>query len=135
VIYIYGLCLKPVISKIFYSILCINVSIMYASGHSWSECMGGMRSKMGKAKIWAWLMPSGKIYKVVTNPEKGTIRVYNPEGELVKRDEGLSNAAVSLIEKNFLEVVATKVKEEGAVTVKEREAGNELTDEIGMYIR
>jgi len=80
-------------------------------------------------------MPSGKIYKVVTNPEKGTIRVYNPEGELVKRDEGLSNAAVSLIEKNFLEVVATMVKEEGAVTVKERETGNELTDEIGMYIR
>ena len=90
---------------------------------------------MGKAKIWAWLMPSGKIYKVVTNPEKGTIRVYNPEGELVKRDESLSNAAVSLIEKNFLEVVATMVKEEGAVTVKERETGNEPTDEIGMYIR
>ncbi len=85
-----------------------------------------------KEKIWAWLMPSGKIYKVVTNPEGGTISVYNPKGVLVKKDEKLSVAAVSLIEKNFLETVATKVEGKGIETGKETK--NELTDEIEMYI-
>jgi len=84
-----------------------------------------------KAKIWAWLMPSGKIYKAVTNPEDGTISVYNPNGALVKKDENLSAAAVSLIEKNFLGTVATMVGGKGMGV----ETGNELTDEIGMYIR
>ena len=86
-----------------------------------------------KEKIWAWLMPSGKIYKVVSNPGDGTIRVYNQNGELVKKDEKLSGAAVSLIEKNFLETVATMVEGKGMETGKE--TGNDLTDEIGMYIR
>jgi len=85
--------------------------------------------KMGEEKIWAWLMPSGKIYKVVTNQEDGTIRVYNPNGELVKKDEKLSKAAVSLIEKNFLETVATKIKGKGT------ETENALMDKIAMYIR
>ncbi|MEA2033253.1 MAG: hypothetical protein U9N41_06685 [Euryarchaeota archaeon] len=84
-----------------------------------------------KEKIWAWLMPSGKIYKVVTNPGDGTISVYNPNGALVRKDENLSVAAVSLIEKNFLETVATMVEGKGMGV----ETGNELTDEIGMYIR
>ncbi|MEA2033518.1 MAG: hypothetical protein U9N41_08055 [Euryarchaeota archaeon] len=88
-----------------------------------------------KEKIWAWLMPSGKIYKVVTNPEDGTISVYNPNGELVKKDENLSDAAVSLIEKNFLETVATMVEEKEVGTETGKETGNELADEIGMYIR
>ena len=86
-----------------------------------------------KAKIRAWLMPSGKIYKVVTNQEDGTIRVYNPNGALVKKDEKLSGAAVSLIEKSFLETVATVVEEKGMETGKE--TGNKLKDEIAMYIR
>ena len=100
------------------------VSITYANVYSWSNAI-----KMKEEKIWAWLMPSGKIYKVVTNPEGGTIRVYNPKGELVKKDEKLSVAAVSLIEKDFLETVATRIGMKG----KEREPEKEL--EIGMYIR
>ena len=88
-----------------------------------------------KAKIWAWLMPSGKIYKVVTNQGDGTIRVYNPNGELVKKTEKLSGAAVSLIEKNFLETVATMVEGKGMEMETVKETGTELMDEIGMYIR
>lgn len=102
------------------------VSITYANVYSWSKAI---KMEEEKEKIWAWLMPSGKIYKVVTNPDDGTIRVYNPKGELVKKDEKLSVAAVSLIEKNFLETVATRIEMKG----KERETEKEL--EIGMYIR
>jgi len=84
-----------------------------------------------KEKKWAWLMPTGKIYKVVTNPEDGTIKVYNPDGKLVNKEEKLSKEVISLIEKSFLEAVAAKVgaeeKEEGTGT------GDEL--ETAMYIR
>jgi WD40 repeat protein len=84
-----------------------------------------------KEKIWVWLMPSGKIYKVVTNQGDGTIRVYNPNGELVRKDEKLSKAAVSLIEQNFLGTVATMVEGKGMGM----ETKKDLTDEIGIYIR
>ena len=82
-------------------------------------------------KIWAWRMPSGEIYKVVTNPADGTIKVYDPAGTLVKQDENLSREALSLIEKNFLENVATEVEENET----EKETINDSVDEIGLYIR
>lgn len=84
---------------------------------------------MIEEKIWAWLLPSGKIYKVVTNSEDGTISVYDQNGELVKKEENLSGEAVNLIETKFLETVAT------VVGGKKMKMVNELTDEIGMYIR
>ncbi|MGB2841910.1 MAG: hypothetical protein WBC40_05485 [Halobacteriota archaeon] len=84
-------------------------------------------------KTWAWLMPGGKVYRVVTNPVEGTIKVYDPTGKLAKQDEKLSREAVKIIERNFLETVATKVRGKETETVKE--AGNALPDEIGMYIR
>ncbi len=76
-------------------------------------------------------MPSGKIYKVVTKPEEGTIKVYNPDGKLVSKDEKLSKEAVSLIEKIFLENVAAMV---GAME-KEKGNGTEENLETAMYIR
>lgn len=82
-----------------------------------------------KEKIWAWLMPTGKIFKVVTNPEDGTINVYDSNGKLIRKDKGLSNTAINLIEENFLEIVATMIKE------KAMKNENNLADEIGMYIR
>ncbi|MHC1611454.1 MAG: hypothetical protein ACXQTW_07685 [Candidatus Methanospirareceae archaeon] len=80
-----------------------------------------------KEKIWAWLMPSGKIYKVVTKPAEGTIKVYDGDRKLVNKEEKLSEEAVSLIEKNFLEIVAAKVRGKGTE--------NEDNLEIAMYIR
>jgi len=87
--------------------------------------------KKEKEKKWAWLMPTGKIYRVVTNPEDGTIKVYNPDGKLVNKEEKLSKGAVSLIEKSFLEAVAAKVGAEEKA--KGTGTGDEL--ETAMYIR
>lgn len=86
-----------------------------------------------KAKIWAWLMPSGKIYKVVTNPEKGTIDVYDEDRKLVSKEEKLSEEAISLLEKIFLETAASEVggKEKGM----EKGEGTENELGIAMYIR
>ena len=84
-----------------------------------------------KEKKWAWLMPTGKIYGVVTNPEDGTIKVYNPDGKLVNKEEKLSKEVISLIEKSFLEAVAEKV----GVEEKEKGTGTEDNPETAMYIR
>lgn len=82
-----------------------------------------------KEKIWAWLMVGGKIFKVITNSEKGTIEVYNQKGDLVKKDENLSKEAVNAVETNFLEIVATEIKGD--------EVKNEIIEnvDVGMYIR
>ncbi|MGB2729010.1 MAG: hypothetical protein WBD09_11185 [Halobacteriota archaeon] len=82
-----------------------------------------------KEKAWAWLMPSGKTYKIVTNPGDGTIKVYDEDRNLVSKEEKLSEEAISLIEKNFLETVAAKVRGNGM----EKAKGTE--DETAMYIR
>ncbi|MGB2728026.1 MAG: hypothetical protein WBD09_06070 [Halobacteriota archaeon] len=89
------------------------------------------KEKEEKEKKWAWLMPTGKIYKVVTNPEDGTIKVYSPDGKLVNKEEKLSKGAVSLIEESFLETVAAKVGAEE----KEKGTGTEDELETAMYIR
>ena len=87
--------------------------------------------KTTKEKTWVWLMPSGKLYKVVTNPDDRTITVYDPNGNLVKKDEKLSSASVNLIEDAFLKTVATKIDR----GTKVKETVDNLTDEIAMYIR
>lgn len=86
-----------------------------------------------KKKTWAWLMPSGRIYKVVSNPKVGTISVYDPDGTLVKKYGTLSEAEVTLIEKNFLETVATMVGGKGIEPGAETR--DDMADKIAMYIR
>lgn len=80
-----------------------------------------------KEKNWAWLMPSRKIYKVVTNPGDGTIKVYDENRKLVSKEEKLSKEAVSIIEKLFLENVAAKVGGKAK--------GTDDNLETAMYIR
>jgi hypothetical protein len=59
--------------------------------------------------IWAWMQPVEKIWKVVSDAEKGTILVYNEKSDLIMEKKGLSVESVSLIEKYFLEIVATRM--------------------------
>ena len=86
-----------------------------------------------ETKVWAWLVPSGRIYRVVSNPAGGTISLYDSDGTLVRRYETLSKAEVCLIEKNFLELVATLVSESGAETGEGSK--REMAEDIAMYIR
>jgi len=86
---------------------------------------------MEEEKTWAWLMPSGKIYKVVTKQGEGTIDVYDEDRKLVSKEEKMSEEAVSLLEKIFLETAASEV---GG---KEMERGKGTGDDLetAMYIR
>lgn len=76
--------------------------------------------------IWAWVQPVDRIWKVVTDSEKGTMKTYNEKEELIIEQEGMTKEEVSFIENNFLQVVATRLdggnmnfdqKTDGSVTV------------------
>lgn len=56
--------------------------------------------------IWKWKQPSGKILKVISNHDKGTIYVFDEDNKLVMVKRNLSKHVIELIEKNFLEIVS-----------------------------
>ena len=55
---------------------------------------------------WNWKQPSGKILKVISNHDKGTIYVFDENNKLVLVKKGLPKHIIELIEKNFLAIVA-----------------------------
>lgn len=61
--------------------------------------------------VWLWLQPGHKAWKVIMDYEKGTIVVYSEKGEILLERKGLSRAVMSIIESNFLSVVATRVSD------------------------
>lgn len=68
--------------------------------------------------IWAWVQPVDRIWKVVSDNEKGKISVYNERDVLVFEQKGLSKEVISLIEREFLGVIATSLSENKPNTVE-----------------
>jgi len=64
---------------------------------------------MTKENIWTWLQTKGKIFRVISNPEKGIIEVLNEKGETLIRKTNLSRRQVEIVEKHFLKYVAKKI--------------------------
>lgn len=58
--------------------------------------------------VWIWLQPVDRIWKVVTDPEKGAVNVYNEKEELVMEKKDLKKEDVLFIEENFLGIVANR---------------------------
>ena len=59
--------------------------------------------------IWAWTQPVDRIWKVISDPEKGTIVIYNEKDELISEQKNLEKDDILLIEEYFLKIVATKL--------------------------
>lgn len=59
-------------------------------------------------RTWNWTQANGTSLKVISNPKKGTIIVYNGEGQVVLEKKNLSPEQVKLIEQHFLNVVTKK---------------------------
>lgn len=57
--------------------------------------------------IWAWIQPVDRIWKVISDVEKGSLYVYNEKSELIMERKGMSKEEISFIENNFLQIVAT----------------------------
>ena len=66
---------------------------------------------MGSEHVWSWIKDKRRHYKVITDPERGIIEVYNEHGDIVLRRENLSRWLVELVEKNFLSTVAKRLHE------------------------
>ena len=73
---------------------------------------------MSNETIWAWLQTKGKIFKVLSNPEQGTIEVLNENGETLIRKTNLSRRQVELIEKKFLNIIAKKLNGNNDVPIQ-----------------
>ncbi|PWB52593.1 MAG: hypothetical protein C3F06_08555 [Candidatus Methanoperedenaceae archaeon] len=65
--------------------------------------------------IWAWIQPVDRIWKVISDTEKGTLCVYNEKSELIMEQKGMTKEEVSFIEENFLQIVAKNLNEEKMV--------------------
>jgi hypothetical protein len=63
---------------------------------------------MTSEHIWSWLQTKGKIFKVISDSERGTIEVINEKGEILIRKTNLSKRQVEIVEKNFLHLIAKK---------------------------
>lgn len=64
---------------------------------------------MASEHIWVLLQTKGKIFKVISDPEKGIIEVINEKGEILIRKTNLSKRQVETVEKNFLHHIAKKI--------------------------
>lgn len=66
--------------------------------------------------IWVWLRTNGKIYKIISDLERGIIEVINVKGEILIRKTNLSKRQVETLEKNFLKHNAKRLN--GRETVR-----------------
>ncbi len=64
---------------------------------------------MTNEHIWVWLQTKGKIFKVISDPERGIIEVINEKGEILIRKTNLSKRQVETVEKNFLHHIAKRL--------------------------
>lgn len=73
---------------------------------------------MAHENVWAWLQVNGKIFKVISDPEKGVIEVFDDKGEILIRKINLTKEQVHLVEQNFLHHVAKKLTGTSTLTMK-----------------
>lgn len=59
--------------------------------------------------IWTWLQTKGRIFKVISNPQTGIIRVYDEKGNMVMEKKNMSRKQVEAVEESFLSVVAKRL--------------------------
>jgi hypothetical protein len=83
--------------------------------------------------VWAWLRPGDRIWKVVSDHEKGTIQVFNEKGELILEKTNLTREAIAMVEKNFLDLAATNVDKKEADSDKEVEKDSSSGEADPMF--
>ena len=76
---------------------------------------------MTSEHIWVWLQRKGKIFKVISDPERGIIEVINEKGEILIRKTNLSKRQVETVEKNFLNHIAKRLNGRQPATSSENQ--------------
>ena len=83
--------------------------------------------------IWAWIQPVDRIWKVVSDTEKGTLYVYNEKSELILEQKGMTKEEVAFIEDNFLKIVATNLNPDKMSQPQITELGRPVHEYNYMY--
>lgn len=83
--------------------------------------------------IWAWLQPDNRIWKIVSDNEKGTLCVYNEKSELIMERKGMSKGEVSFLEQYFLQKVATNLSGNNGSTLQIVDAKKPVIEHNYMY--
>jgi hypothetical protein len=68
---------------------------------------------MTSEHIWVWFQTKGKIFKVISDPERGIIEVINEKGEILIRKTNLTKRQVEIVEKKFLHFIAKRINGRG----------------------
>jgi hypothetical protein len=55
---------------------------------------------------WNWNQPGIGTWKVISDHDKGTITIFDENGDLIIEKSGLNKEALEIIEKNFFDLVA-----------------------------
>lgn len=74
---------------------------------------------MAKENVWTWIRSKGKLYRVISNPDEGTIEVLNEKGETILRRTNLSRRQVENVEKNFLNHVAKRINGDNKPSIED----------------
>lgn len=83
--------------------------------------------------IWAWIQPVDRVWKVVSDTEKGTLCVYDEKSELILERIGMSKEQLSLIEQNFLKIVATNLSVNNVSPIQATEEKKPIIEHNYMY--
>lgn len=85
-------------------------------------------------KVWAWLQPGNRIWKVVSDSDSGTIRVYDQNDEIIYERSGLPKDVISVIETHFLKLVAANLSEEKTERDYSKEDRSSVPMDNTMYV-
>ncbi len=83
--------------------------------------------------IWAWVQPVDRIWKVVSDIDKGTLCVYNEKDELIMEHKGIKKEELIFIEQNFLQIVATNLSANKSCPVQILEGKKQVIEHNYMY--
>jgi hypothetical protein len=73
------------------------------------------------------------VWKVISDHDSGIIRVYDEKGELIYERRGLQKEIISIIETNFLTLVAADLSEDKTEKEHSSKSASELIDNP-MYV-
>ena len=62
-----------------------------------------------KDNIWTWMQSKGKIFKVISNTNKGIIPVYDENDKILMKKTNLTQEQIEKVEDSFLDSVAKNI--------------------------
>jgi len=70
-------------------------------------------------KIRTWLHSKGNILKIVSNPKKGMIKIYNENGKILMKKTNLTKEQIKTIEESFIGFIFKKLNDMNVKQKKE----------------